>query len=179
MAGTTRLDRDGPPGEGPEVAASRATSNDVNEIVALLQANEAPRGSLTGHFTRPWVEAAVGAMPVIVARLEQRLVGVLVSSPLTVGPDQRVLEGMLAVYRGGPGAYIYGPICVAEAARGCGVAGRLFDRLRAELPGREGILFVRKDNAVSLRAHQRLAGMQVRGEFSVDGVTFVVLSYAG
>ena len=80
---------------------------------------------------------------------------------------------------GEPGAYVYGPICVSDAARGRGVARMLFERLRAELPGREGILFIRSDNEASLRAHQRLAGMRVRGEFSVDGVSFVVLSFAG
>lgn len=152
---------------------------DLDEIVGLLQANEAPRGSLTGHFTRERIEAAVQAMPVIVARLDGHLVGVLVSAPIEAARDQPVLQQMLEVYRGEPGAYIYGPACVAEAARGHGVARMLFERLKGELPGREGILFIRKDNEASLRAHQGLAGVRVRGEFSIDGVTFVVLSYAG
>jgi len=158
---------------------SRATLRDLDEIVGLLQANEAPLGSLTGHFTREGVEAAIRSMPVIVARLDGHLVGVLVSSPIESVRDQPVLRQRLAAYRGEPGAYIYGPVCVAEAARGRGVARMLFESLKGELPGREGVLFVRKDNEASLRAHERLAGMRVRGEFSVDDVTFVVLSYAG
>ncbi len=158
---------------------TRATLSDLDEIVVLLQANEAPRGSLTGHFSRERIEAAIRAMPVIVARLDGRLVGVLVSTPLEAVRGHPVLEQMLAVHRGGPGAYVYGPICVAEAARGHGVMRTLFERLTSELSNREGILFVRKDNAASLRAHQRLPGMHVRGEFTVDDVTFVVLSYPG
>jgi hypothetical protein len=51
MAGTNGVGRDWPPRQGPTVLASRATPNEVDEIVGLLQANEAPRGSLTGHFT--------------------------------------------------------------------------------------------------------------------------------
>ncbi len=159
------------------VVVVRASARDVDEIVALLQANEAPRGSLTGHFSHEWVQAALEAMPVLVARLDAEIVGVLVSSPVDAAQGHAVVREMLAVYRGEPDAYVYGPICVADRARGRGVAGTLFERLKAELPGREGILFVRKDNAASLRAHERLAGMRVRGEFSVDGVTFVVLSY--
>lgn len=65
-----------------------------------------------------------------------------------------------------------------EAPRGNGVARMLYERLKSELPGREGILFVRKDNTASLRAHLRLPGMEQRGEFSADGVTFVVVSYS-
>jgi ribosomal protein S18 acetylase RimI-like enzyme len=171
--------RDSGQSRADAVTVSRATLRDLDEIVGLLQANEAPHGSLTGHFTREWAEASIQAMPVLVACLDGRVVGVLVSSPIEAGRDQPVLEQMLSVYRGEPGAYIYGPVCVAEAARGRGVAGVLFERLKSELPGREGILFVRKDNTASLRAHQRLAGVRERGEFAVDGVAFVVLSYAG
>jgi hypothetical protein len=171
--------RDLPPRHGPGLLIGLAAPDDVDEIVGLLRANEAPVGSLTGHFTRPWVEAAVRAMPVVVARLEGQLVGVLVSSPLEEAHGHPVLEGMLAAHHAESGAYIYGPICVAEEARGRGVAGRLFERLKAELPGREGILFIRKDNVASLRAHQRLAGMRVRAEFRVGDESFVAFSYAG
>ncbi|HEX8791771.1 MAG TPA: GNAT family N-acetyltransferase [Polyangiaceae bacterium] len=161
----------------PEV--SRATLRDLDDIVSLLQANEAPRGSLTGHFPRDWVESAMGSMPVIVARLGGQLVGVLVSLTIEAVRGVPVLEQMLVAYRGEPGAYVYGPICVAQSARGRGVARMLFERLKGELRGREGILFVRKDNEASLRAHKRLAGIQIRAEFSADGVTYVVLSYIG
>jgi hypothetical protein len=162
-----------------EVVVVRAGERDLSEIVALLNENEAPRGSLTGHFTRERIEASVREMPVMIARLGERLVGVLVSSPIVLVRDRPVLAQMLAVYPGGPDAYVYGPICVAEAARGLGVARMLYERLRAALPGREGILFIRRDNEPSLRAHQRLAGMQVRGEFTAEGVPFVVLSFVG
>lgn len=159
------------------VVAVRAGERDLSEIVALLNENEAPRGSLTGHFTRERIEASLREMPVIIARLGGRLVGVLVSSPIAMVRDRPVLSEMLAVYPGGPDAYVYGPICVADGARGLGVARILYERLRAALPGREGILFIRQDNEPSLRAHQRLAGMQIRGAFTAAGVPFVVLSF--
>jgi hypothetical protein len=54
----------------------------------------------------------------------------------------------------------------------------LFEKLREQLPKRQGILFIRRDNASSLRAHAKM-GMSEVGEFSHDGVTHAILSYIG
>ena len=85
---------------------------------------------------------------------------------------------MLAPYSGMPGAYVYGPICVEETERGCGLAGAMFAELRARLPGQEGVLFIRRDNATSLKAHVRMDMREV-AEFTQGGTAFVVLSYIG
>jgi predicted GNAT family acetyltransferase len=85
---------------------------------------------------------------------------------------------MLRAYRGTSDAYVYGPICVDEAERGRGLAGAMFAALRARLPGREGVLFIRRDNAASLRAHARMGMREVAG-FTHDDAVFAVLSYVG
>ena len=54
----------------------------------------------------------------------------------------------------------------------------MFDALRARLPGRGGILFIRRDNAASLRAHAR-RGMPEMAEFTPGGADFAVLSDVG
>jgi hypothetical protein len=54
----------------------------------------------------------------------------------------------------------------------------MFEALRRQLPGREGVTFVRRDNAVSLAVHMKL-GMREVAEFAVEGVVFVVLAYRG
>jgi hypothetical protein len=54
----------------------------------------------------------------------------------------------------------------------------MFAALRARLPGREGILFIRRDNPASLRAHAKL-GMTEVAEFVHDGAVHAVLSYVG
>jgi hypothetical protein len=46
---------------------------------------------------------------------------------------------VLKTYRGDPAAYLYGSICIDRRERGLGIAEMLFARLKAELPGREGI----------------------------------------
>ncbi|HEX2137773.1 MAG TPA: GNAT family N-acetyltransferase [Microvirga sp.] len=85
---------------------------------------------------------------------------------------------MLAAYHGSPSAYVYGPICVAEAERGRGLASAMFAELRAQLPGREGVLFIRRDNTASLKAHARMGMREVAG-FTHGGAAFAVLSHIG
>ena len=73
---------------------------------------------------------------------------------------------------------MYGRVCVAEEARGRGLAATMFAALRARLPGREGVLFIRRDNAASLRAHEKM-GMREVAAFTHGGVEMAVLAYVG
>jgi predicted GNAT family acetyltransferase len=50
--------------------------------------------------------------------------------------------------------------------------------LRRLEPGREGVLFIRRDNPASLRAHAKM-GMREVADFVFEGRDFVVLSYVG
>ncbi|MDB5345545.1 MAG: family acetyltransferase [Schlesneria sp.] len=68
--------------------------------------------------------------------------------------------------------------CVAAAERGTGLAQAMFAELRRWLPAREGILFIRRDNVASLRAHQKM-GMNEVGRFVFAGSEFAILSYIG
>ena len=52
----------------------------------------------------------------------------------------------------------------------------MFAELRQLLPEREGVLFIRRDNPASLRAHARM-GMREVAEFTHGGAAFAVLSY--
>jgi hypothetical protein len=138
-----------------------ATEGDFEGILNLQDRNHPDRGgTLSARFCRTWFEAAA-AMPVVVARREGRVVGYLVSSPVSAyavsSPvsayaDVPVVQAMLAAYSGMPGAYVYGPICIEETERGRGLAGAMFAELRAQLPGQEGVLFIRRDNAASLKS---------------------------
>jgi len=56
--------------------------------------------------------------------------------------------------------------------------GAMFEALRARLPGREGVLFIRRDNEASLKAHAKM-GIREVAEFKYDGTDFAVLSYVG
>jgi predicted GNAT superfamily acetyltransferase len=166
--------------KGDGFVLGQASATDIDDIVALLQANEASRGgSITGHFDRGMVAAFLADMPVIVARRDGRLAGVLVSSSIAAVGHIPVIAAMLRTYRGGTDAYIYGPICIDARDRGRGLAETLFTFLKAVLPGREGILFIRADNAASIRAHREKLGMTAQGSFVLDGVEYMALSYRG
>ena len=69
-------------------------------------------------------------------------------------------------------------MCVAEEAGVGGLAADMFAARRARVPGREGVLFIRRDNAASLRAHARM-GMREVAEFAHGGAEMAVLAYVG
>lgn len=156
-----------------------ATEDDIDAILDLQERNLPERGgTLSARLSRDWFKAAIAAMPVIVGRRKDVLIGYLVSSPLAAFADVPVVQAMLAAYRGACDAYVYGPVCVAETERGRGVANMMFASLRSRLPGREGVLFIRCDNTASLGAHASM-GMRDVARFDHDGASFAVLSYLG
>ena len=112
------------------------TESDLDGILDLQEANLPHRGgTLSARLSREWLETALDTMPVVVARRNARLVGYLISSPIAGYAGVAVVEAMLQAYRGTPDAYVYGPICVADGERGRGLAGEMFEALRARLPG--------------------------------------------
>jgi predicted GNAT superfamily acetyltransferase len=162
-----------------DIEIAEATTADLDGILELQARNQPDRGGTLSHrFPRDRMAAMVKAMPVIVARHGGRVIGYLVSAPLSLNADVPVLQAMLAVYRGAPDAYVYGPICVDADERGQGLSRAMFAALRKRLPGREGILFVRHDNAASLNAHAKM-GMRTVATFTHGGVAYDVLSYIG
>lgn len=116
------------------------------------------------------------AMPLIVARSGGRIIGFLMTSPRELNADVPIIRAMLAAYPGAADAYVYGPICVSAEARGKGVAQAMFEELQRLLPGREGILFIRRDNRTSLRAHAKM-GMHEMADFVFNGTEYATLSY--
>ncbi len=162
-----------------DIAISCATRDDVPAIVDLQNRNLRSRGgALSVPFTAEWFTTAISDMPIMVARRGGQLVGYLVSSSLEAQAHEPIIQAMLKAYRGSPGAYNYGPICVAESERGRGVAAAMFQALRARLPGREGLTFIRRENTVSLQVHLKL-GMREVAEFTQGGVAFVIVAYRG
>ena len=56
---------------------------------------------------------------------------------------------MLDTYPGTDTSYLYSRASVDMEERGKGLAQAMFEELRGLLPGREGILFIRRDNTAS------------------------------
>ena len=162
---------------GYEIAV--AERNDVPGIADLQERNLPSNGGvLSVQLSRAWFESAVVDMPIIVARSKGRVVGYVVSTPLHAQAYIPIVQAMLLAYPARPGAYIYGPICVAESERGRGLAGAMFKALRTRLPGREGFTFIRRDNRLSVEVHTKM-GMREVAEFTQGDVAYVVVAYVG
>jgi len=162
-----------------ELEIAEAAKADLDGILALQERNLQERGgTLSARLPRMQLESMLRDLPLIVARRGGEIVGYLLAASKPTVSAIPVIRSMLAAYGGAADAYIYGPIVVDATERGRGVAKFLFEALKARLPDREGILFIRADNAPSLRAHEKL-GVTPRGRFTHNGIPYVVLSYVG
>jgi GNAT superfamily N-acetyltransferase len=154
-----------------------ATVDDIPGIVELQGLNLLSNGGfLSIEFSKDWFERVLFEMPIIVARRDARIVGYLVSSPVAVAAGAPIIQAKLRAYPGSRNPYNHGPVCIAKEERNQGLISRMFEALRERLKGREGIAFVRRDNAVSLSAHAKL-GMRQVAEFRHDDVAYVVVAY--
>ena len=161
------------------IEIGRADQSDVDGIMALQLANEVSNGgTLSASLPRARLHAMLHAMPLMVARDRGRVVGFLMTTPREMNSDFEIVRATFDAFPGAPDAYLYGPVCVDAQYRGRGLAQAMFDALRALLPGRQGILFIRRDNAASLNAHARM-GMTEVAKFTLNGSVFAVLAYTG
>lgn len=153
-----------------------ATIEDAEPISALLMANSPDRGgALHGDWpigaVTEWIE---GGALIVVAMNGPKLVGALLTSERAQASTPPVVA-MLEAWPGSAGAYVYGPVCVDQAARGLGVLEAMYAHVVALLPGREAVLFINAGNTRSLKAHARLGMMKV-AHFTLGEQAFVVLS---
>lgn len=156
---------------------STATSHDIPEILALQLDNQVSRGgALSIEFPARWFEAVIKDMPIVVARRDGRLVGYLVSSLPAATQHLPLPLAKHRAYPSGPGAYNSGPLCIAASERGRGLVAKLFETQRSLLKDREGVAFIRRDNAASRAAHAK-HGFREVAEFSHAGVEYLVVSF--
>ena len=161
------------------VSIGRANEADLDGIMALQAANQPERGGmLSASLSGSRVAEMIAGRPLIVARRSGRVIAFLMNSTREMNHDVPIIRAMLDAYPGTADGYVYGPICVMEEERGQGLASAIFTELRRLEPGREGMLFIRRDNPASLRAHTRMGMRDVAG-FGFGGVDYVVLSYVG
>jgi predicted GNAT superfamily acetyltransferase len=157
----------------------RASEKDLDGIVALQTANQPEHGgTLSANLAYSRIAAMMREMPMIVARRGNRITGYLMTSSRAMNADVPIISAMLAAYPGTANSYVYGPICVSAEERGKGLAQAMFAELKRLEPVREGILFIRRDNVASLRAHAKM-GMSEVAEFEFGGIKLAVLSYFG
>jgi len=157
-----------------------ARESDLDGILELQAANQISNGgALSASFSRSRLQLIMRDMPLLVARRDSHVVAFLVCSTSDMIAEIPIIVAALDAYPARQrDSYVYGPICVDVKERGKGLAQLLFDELRRLLPGREGVLFIRRDNAASIKSHRKM-GMREVSNFSYGGVDHIVLSYIG
>ena len=158
--------------QAPVYDIRTATADDIPELLALQADNQISRGgALSIEFPATWFADVIRDMPIVTAW--HRLVGFLVSSPKEATQHLPLGQAKFSAYPAEPNAYNSGPLCIAATERGQGLVAKLFDKQGALLPGREGVAFIRRDNAPSRAAHSKYGFREV-AEFSYAGVDYLV-----
>lgn len=159
-----------------EVVIAQAEDADVDGIFELARKN-APEngGQLAVRFTHEQIASSVQALPAVVARRNGEVIGFVLTRDKRVA-NPPIIAAMFRAYSGAADAYSYGPICVDTSARGLGIAAMMFEELRKLLPGREGVLFIKASNELSLRAHRKMDMREV-GEFVFEGTRLIIFAY--
>jgi L-amino acid N-acyltransferase YncA len=157
----------------------KATVGDIFRISALLVDNGVDRGgTLVGDWHEPEIRSRIERGDLVLTAFEgEQLTGVLLTEEREQATAPPVLA-MLHAWPGGADAYVYGPVCVDAAARGKGVLERLYTKLMQDRPNAEAILFIRRGNEQSLKAHLRL-GLHEVARFQMSGEIYLVLSSRG
>jgi ribosomal protein S18 acetylase RimI-like enzyme len=163
----------------PGYEISLATPTDIPGMLELQEVNLPDKGgSLSVRLTADWFKDAILEKSVVVCRHNSKVVGYIMGTSLAANAHIAIIQAMLCAFPPPPDCYLYGPVCLAESERGRGLAHAMFEELRARLPGRPAMLFVRADNAASLRAHRKMR-MRDLGTFASEGVDYIALTYTG
>lgn len=159
-----------------EIIIDCASLQDLDQIMSLMLENQPEKGgNLSAKFERSYIEHLIRIRPIIIARRQLHVIAFLMSSDFNHNKNIPIIDKMLSVYHNHAQAYLYGPICVKEEERGQGIAQAMFEELRIHEPSRQGILFIKKDNNASLRAHKKM-GMNQVAHFNFEKTEYVVLT---
>jgi L-amino acid N-acyltransferase YncA len=155
-----------------------ATSDDIPAIVEMQEQNlHENGGGLSVGQTADWFRRTMSEMPIVVARRDSVVVGYALATSIAAKSHVGIVQTMLRAFPAPPNCYLYGPVCVAESERGNGLAGMLYQEMRARLPGRRAMSFVRSDNTPSLRANRKM-GKEELGTFIHDDEFYIVFAFS-
>ncbi len=111
---------------------SLGTPNDIPGILTLQELNLVERGGgLSVRQTADWFRHAIFEKSLVVGRRDGKVVGYVLGTSLAAKAHVTMVQAMLRAFPAPPDCYLYGPVCVAEAERGKGLAGALFKELQA------------------------------------------------
>lgn len=154
-----------------------ATNDDVPAIVGIQEPNlHENGGGLSVRQSADWFKHTMSEMPIVIARRDGLVVAYALATSIAAKSHVSIVQTMLRAFPAPPNCYLYGPVCVAESDRGNGLAAMMYQEMRARLPGRTAMSFVRSDNMPSLRANRKM-GKKELGQFTHDGEIYIVFAF--
>jgi L-amino acid N-acyltransferase YncA len=154
-----------------------ATSDDIFAIVEIQDRNlHENGGGLSVRQAPEWFKRTMSEMPIVVARRGGKVVGYALATSVAAKSHVGIVQAMLRSFPAPANCYLYGPVCVAETERGNGLAAMMYKEMRATLPGRTAMSFVRQDNISSLKANRRMGKTEL-GEFIHDSDSYIVFAF--
>jgi GNAT superfamily N-acetyltransferase len=178
------------------VKVRRAVAGDYPAMLALQEANlldnlsEQARASgfLSARFNAEQFGAMNDGCAIVVAELDGRLAGYACCCEVEFGRQFPILAAMISTFDRhtfmgtaliDTRTALYGPVCVDRELRGRGVFRQLIAGVRAELADRydAAVAFIAKSNTHSLEAHVDGLGMNVVGDFSMNGRNFWIVAF--
>jgi hypothetical protein len=175
----------------------RATADDYPAIFRLQTANlvdnlgpdERDDGFLAAGFTVPQIDQIARDLGIIVAEDRGVVVGCVCClrpefehSPPAMAEMVRRLDQVR--FRGRPlcqqRPFVYGPVVIDRAKRGCGGLRGLYQRLLQEVAGTfdVGVALVAEENRHSVDAHVGGLGMTPVGGFECGGRDFLIIAFS-
>lgn len=178
---------------------AKAQSTDIPAILRLqeenlltnIPADRRAAGFVTTAFTVPQLESLIARGHAFVARPEsgaRDLAGYVLAGDWPFYFQWPIFEYMASRFPAlkfegaqvdAKISYQYGPVCVANAARGTGVLPALFDFHRAGMAGEfpMGVTFINEANERSMDAHVRKLGLAKIDAFQFGGHSFATLAF--
>ncbi|MFF4390230.1 GNAT family N-acetyltransferase [Streptomyces sp. NPDC001552] len=156
----------------------------ANHHDALTERQRAEQGFVQGRLDVGALRAMVGARELLVADDGGRIVGLLaLAAPTNLADPSPPVAGLLQAqgaleWQGRPLAearwLLYGPVVVAAAYRGRGVARALFTMALAAASERAEVVvaFIEAGNVPSWKVHVDGFGMVLLGDFVAGGRTY-------
>lgn len=154
-----------------------AGPEDIGGILALQDENLLENGGLLSvRLTAEWFTKAIAERFITAARREGQLIAYAVGTPLSWQTHIPIIRDMMRAFPVPDECYVYGPVCIAAAHRGRGLAQRMLSTTHAGMGGRPCRTFVRDDNIISRRAATK-SGMRELGPFRSGTTDYIAIGF--
>jgi hypothetical protein len=160
----------------------------AKNLVSNLSLEEQKNGFVTTPLSTQHLETLIAGEYAFVAAADTGIAAYMITGSWAFFDEWPVFRHMVAmmpellcqgIALTAQNSFQYGPVCIAEEARGSGLLLDMFTAMRLHLATRYplGVTFVNKRNHRSFAAHHRKLGIEVIAEFAFGGQEFHYMAF--